>query len=115
MLARKRRTDLGQTTLHTLLDEAITPAERAWGWRVSADGPTQSFPIEQKFHGAPIRDRWNSVAAFAVNLGDCQPAEPAAAGDAKGRGVGAGHARPANREMGFPGGLPTMAIQLLSR
>lgn len=38
IIARKRRTDLGQTTLHTLLDECITPAERAWGWRISADG-----------------------------------------------------------------------------
>ena len=38
VIARKKRTDLGQTTLHTLLDECITPAERDWGWRVSADG-----------------------------------------------------------------------------
>lgn len=38
VIARKRRTDLGQTTLPVLLEECITPTERERGWRVSADG-----------------------------------------------------------------------------
>jgi hypothetical protein len=40
-------------------------------WRTRADGPTRSFQVERR-----SGDRWNSVAAFAVNLGNCQPAEP---------------------------------------
>jgi hypothetical protein len=39
-------------------------------WRVRADGPTQSFHIERR-----SGERWNSVAAFAVKLGACQPAD----------------------------------------
>jgi phage terminase large subunit len=38
VIARKRRTDLGQTTLPVLLEETISEDERAWGWRVAADG-----------------------------------------------------------------------------
>ena len=38
VVARKRRTDLGSTTLKTLLDQTITPSHRAWGWNPSADG-----------------------------------------------------------------------------
>jgi hypothetical protein len=49
------------------LEDAPAPAE----WRVRADGPTRSFHIERR-----SGDRWNSVAAFMVNLGDCQAAEP---------------------------------------
>jgi hypothetical protein len=41
VLARKRRDDMGTTTLHTLLNEVIDPAQRDWGWRVSADGGSQ--------------------------------------------------------------------------
>jgi hypothetical protein len=48
------------------------------GWRVSADGPTRSFRIERR-----SGDRWNRVAALAVDLGGCQPAEPDAGGEAK--------------------------------
>jgi hypothetical protein len=40
-------------------------------WRVRTNGPTRSFHIEHR-----SGDRWNSVAALAVNLGDCKPAEP---------------------------------------
>lgn len=38
VIARKRRTDLGQTTLPVLLEQTVSAHERAWGWRVSADG-----------------------------------------------------------------------------
>lgn len=41
VLARKRRDDMGTTTLHTLLNEVIDPSHRDWGWRVSADGGSQ--------------------------------------------------------------------------
>lgn len=38
VIARKRRTDLGQTTLPVLLEQTITTDERVWGWRAAADG-----------------------------------------------------------------------------
>jgi hypothetical protein len=41
------------------------------GWRVSADGPSRSFHIELR-----SGDRWNRVAALAVDVGNCKPAEP---------------------------------------
>ena len=49
------------------LKDAPAPAD----WRVRADGPTRSYHIERR-----SGDRWNSLAAFAVNLGDCKTAEP---------------------------------------
>lgn len=51
-------------------------AFRQGNWRVSTDGPTQSFHIEQQLVAPPYNPRWDSVAAFAVNLGGCKPAEP---------------------------------------
>ena len=38
VLARKRRTDLGLTTLRILLEQTITPSHAAWGWKKSSDG-----------------------------------------------------------------------------
>jgi len=38
ILARKKREDMGQTTLPVLLNEVIHPEHREWGWSVAADG-----------------------------------------------------------------------------
>lgn len=43
VIARRWRTDLGQTTLQVLLEETISPDERAWGWRPAADGGSTLF------------------------------------------------------------------------
>jgi hypothetical protein len=47
---------------------------------VRADGPTQSFHIERRAHAAPgapaTRERWTSIAAFAVKVGACKPQAP---------------------------------------
>lgn len=37
-ICRRYRVDLGLTTLKKFLDECISPAERAWGWRSAAEG-----------------------------------------------------------------------------
>lgn len=37
-ICRRYRVDLGLTTLKKYLDEVITPAHRAWGWRPSGEG-----------------------------------------------------------------------------
>jgi len=47
-------------------------------WRVRADANTQSFHIERRAGGAEAgvpaaRERWTSVAAFAVKLAGCKP------------------------------------------
>ncbi len=39
-------------------------------WRVRADGPTQSYRIERK-----PGERWQTVAAFLVSIGECRPTE----------------------------------------
>lgn len=43
VFARKRRTDLGATSLPVLLEQSITPAHRDWGWRPGADGGSTLF------------------------------------------------------------------------
>jgi hypothetical protein len=40
---RKRRVDLGLTTLRCLLEDVITPSHRAWGWSSGADGASTLF------------------------------------------------------------------------
>jgi hypothetical protein len=39
-------------------------------WRVRADGPSQSYRVERK-----SGERWQTVAAFLVKVGECKPAE----------------------------------------
>ena len=41
------------------------------GWRIRADGPSQSFLIERQ-----QADRWNPIASFSVPIGVCKPPEP---------------------------------------
>lgn len=43
VLARKKRTDLGSTTIPVLLEQTITPSHAAWGWRPSADGGSRLY------------------------------------------------------------------------
>lgn len=43
ILARKRRVDLGLTTLRILLEQTVTPNMVAWGWHKSADGGSSLF------------------------------------------------------------------------
>jgi hypothetical protein len=43
-------------------------------WRVRADGPSQAFHIEKRAAEAPAgRERWTSIASFAVKAGHCKP------------------------------------------
>jgi phage terminase large subunit len=49
VLARKTRESMGPTTLHTLLNEVITPQHKEWGWKVAADGgSTLNYPNGSK-------------------------------------------------------------------
>lgn len=44
-ICRRYRVDLGLSTLKKFLDETVTPGERAWGWRASAEGgSTMHYP-----------------------------------------------------------------------
>src|SRR3972149_8947900 len=42
-LTRKRRVDLGLTTLRTLLEQVIEPPLRQFGWRPAAEGGSTLF------------------------------------------------------------------------
>lgn len=43
VLARKRRTDLGATTLPVFLEQVLTPSHVEWGWRPGADGGSKLY------------------------------------------------------------------------
>lgn len=45
-----------------------TPAPPPGAWRVRADSRTKAFQLERR-----QRERWTSVASFAVTIGSCKP------------------------------------------
>lgn len=105
VIARKKRAHMTDTTIHTLLDEVITPGERDWGWSVSAS--TLHYPNGSKiicvgldnpgrlrsgeFDLALVdqaeeltEEEWNAIAGrlrhphgpFSQLMGACNPSDP---------------------------------------